>query len=34
MKWIYWLLETYLIDALLLSAVLLLIQALIKNSSL
>ena len=34
MKWIYWLLETYLIDALLLSVFLLLIQVLIKNSSL
>ena len=33
MNWIYWLLETYLIDAVLLSVFLLLIRALIENSS-
>ncbi len=32
MKWIYWFIETYLIDALLLSVALLVIQILIRNS--
>ena len=32
MKWIFWVMETYLIDALLLSIVLLLLRGLIENS--
>ncbi len=32
MRWIYWLIETYLIDAFLLSGALFMIQILIRNS--
>ncbi len=32
MRWIYWLIETYLMDALLLSVALFMIQILIRNS--
>ena len=32
MRWIYWLIETYLMDALLLSVALFVIQVLIRNS--
>ncbi len=33
MRWIYWLMETYLIDALLLSVALLVIRVLIRSST-
>ena len=33
MKWMYWLIETYLIDAFLLSVALILIQVLIHHSA-